>query len=387
MKRTVRALAAAVLSLACVIGVAAPAHAQSGDPIGSFDATSVRLSYVFYYGLSTWQISGWAADPDAPGQAIDVHVYLDGERYGVIHTGGNRPDVPAVFPFAGDNSGWTAIVNASAGAPHTVCVYAINVGDGTENTTLGCTDIPQSGPNPGDPRGHLDEVGVTSGLVRFRGWAGDPDGDAVDPSEVRPFIDGQPYASLRATGPRPDVHAVFPELGNAGGFDDEIAVLPGLHIYCLDVGNSGSTGADNPSLGCDLIEVPPGDARGSWDATTIEPVHPDGRFGSTTYEGWAWDPGAHPATVRMRDVWTGFTSAFLRTQSVSDYQTGEPRPDVQQAFPGAPPDTGWKISFPDEGIYTARTPTDVYRCFYVVTSAEEQLISCAPLTTRTVDAG
>ena len=388
-----RVLLVVLLAVGCLVGVASPAHADGGDPIGTFEATSVRLSGVFYYGLSTWQIAGWAADPDAPGQVLSLHVYVDGQKYADdVHTGDSRPDVAAAVPFAGPNAGWSRIVTATTGAPHTVCVYAINVGAGTENTTLGCKDIPEFGPNPGDPRGVLEEATPTPGLVRFSGWAGDPDGDATDPPVVRPFIDGQPYLSLRATLPRPDVRAANPDLGNAAAFNDVIAVLPGPHIYCVDVGNDGHNGANNTSLGCGLIVVPdrepsgpdPGGFEGSWDSYTFENVHPDGTHGSTTCEGWAWSPGTPPpATVRMRDVWTGFTVGFVRWQSVGDYTTDQPRPDVQQVFPDAPPDTGWKVSFSYEGITTARTPTDLYRCFYVVQGANERLLGCSPLVTRT----
>ena len=386
MKR--RLLIAVVLACTIVVAPAAlPAHATAGDPIGYFDSASVRLSGVFFYGLSVWEIYGWAADVDAPGASRDVHVYIDGQPQYVVHTDQPRPDVAAVYPFAGGNSGWQAGIVAASNQPHTVCTYAMNVGAGTENTTLGCIDIPAQGPEPGDPSGHLEAVTDTAGSMRFQGWAGDPDPDVTDPSDVRPFIDGQPYFSVHSTLPRPDVRAAFPALANAGGFDQTIAIPPGRHLYCVDVGNAGRTGGNNPSLGCGVVDVPgpdpvgPDNGGGSWDATVY--TSSTAEHGPTvTYEGWAWDPTSDgPATVRVRDVVNGFVTGFLDTQSVDDYQTSEPRPDVRAAYPDAPLNTGFKITY-DIQYYNPHTPTDVYRCFYVDQTVGERLIGCAPLTTR-----
>src|SRR4051812_18152976 len=156
---------ALTLVLTCLTVAASSARAEGGDPVGSFDSTSVRLSGVFYYGLSVWDIYGWAADPDTPAAILDVHVYIDGQKQYEIQTGEPRPDVAAVFPFAGNNSGWSTGVTAAANQPHTVCAYAINVGSGSENTTLGCVDIPAQSPTLGDPQGRLEAVTATPGLI------------------------------------------------------------------------------------------------------------------------------------------------------------------------------------------------------------------------------
>src|SRR4051812_26304397 len=338
---------ALTLVLTCLTGAASSARAEGGDPVGSFDSTSVRLSGVFYYGLSVWDIYGWAADPDTPAAILDVHVYIDGQRQYVIQTGEPRPDVRAVYPFAGDNSGWHASITATTGQPHTVCAYAMNVGSGTENTTLGCFDIPAPGPNLGDPQGRLEAVTATAGLIRFQGWAGDPDTDPALPPVVRPYIDGYPYYSVESSLPRPDVRNAFPALGNAGAFDQPIAAPPGLHLYCVDAGNSGRYGAFNTSLGCGVIDVPDRDPTnseiggGSWDSISYT-------YDSTTYGGWGWDPTTNgPATVRMRDVWNSFVTVFVNSQGVQDLATGESRPDVPAAFPDAPTNPGFEISFPN----------------------------------------
>lgn len=373
-----------VVAVGSLVGITGPAHADAGDPVGSFDSTSVRWSAVYYYGLSLWQIYGWAADPDAPGQTLDVHIYVDGQQQPVIHTGEPRPDVAAVVPFAGDNSGWSSNVVAASNQPHTVCAYAINVGAGTQNTTLGCFEIPAHGPQPGDPVGVLEAVTVAPGLVRLQGWAGDPD-PVADPSDLHPYIDGQPYEAVHPTLSRPDVHQAFPALGNAGGFDVTIAALPGPHLYCMDVDNVGGRGGTNTSLGCGGIDVPgasaPNDANGggSWDSVTNTSAPDFSGNPSTTYEGWAWDPATNgPATVRMRLIKSNnFYSGFVDAQFVTDFPTTEPRPDVQEAFPSAPLNTGFKET--EVHYFNPHTPPDYFRCFYVLEAAGERLISCVPL--------
>ena len=382
-----RLVLALLLSVGCLVAAAPSAHADGGDPVGYFDSTSIRWSAIYYYGLTDWEIFGWAADPDARGQSLDVHIYVDGQKQSVIQTGEPRPDVGAVYAFAGDNSGWSASVVAASNQPHTVCAYAINVGSGTENTTLGCFDIPAQGPQPGDPVGNLEAVTVTPGLVRLEGWAGDPDPGVTDPSDLHPYLDGQPYEAVHATHSRPDVHDALPVLGNAGGFDATIAVLPGRHLYCVDVGNLGGRGGTNTSLGCGVIDVPdaypPNSANGggSWDSATYTSATGSGNP-STTYEGWAWDPGANEgATVRMRDItMNNFYTGFVNTQVVTDFPTTEPRPDVQAVYPAAPLNTGF--GFTEVHYFNPHTPGDLFRCLYVLESAGERLISCAPIETH-----
>src|SRR3954451_9953655 len=265
-KRMVAALVAWLLGMVGVMVPAHPAVADTGDPVGAFDALSVRFAFPFALQNTPSYVWGWAADPDAPGQQVQGHIYIDGVQPDqnfnsdrgawaepTTVTGNPRPDVASVYPSAGDNSGWSTPVYVFDGQPHTVCAYAINQGNGTQNTTLGCAQIPAAGTtNLGDPQGFLDSVDVTPGGVRFRGWAGDPDPDASPTTPVRVFQDGQPLLQITPSVDRPDVHAVFPGYANARGFDATAPTFPGLHIYCVDVGNSGSFGSMNTSLGCAL---------------------------------------------------------------------------------------------------------------------------------------
>ena len=388
------ALVAAGLGLlglvASISAVATPARADAGDPIGAFDSISLRLPFAESPNSATWLIRGWAADPDADGAPISVHIYVDGVQAdlrgrgpqapgvdadyatGTGSPGDERPDVAAVYPFAGDRAGWQSIVRIGDLRPHTVCTYAINIGSGSNNTTLGCQVLPPLGSttNLGDPQGHLDAVSVGPGSIRVQGWAGDPDPNADTPQPLMVYLDGGPYVNANASLDRPDVRAAFPALTNAGGFDETLPVVPGFHILCVDAGNTGDYGTRNTSLGCGL-QVVPGAA-----AQTDDSVH--GAFDGFAADeqnnafavGWAWDPtssGPYPVLVREIERQPvlrapGVTGEVLVTTG----RTGQPRPDVQSSFPDAPPDTGFDIQLPAQG----------FACAYVPHAGAEELLGC-----------
>ena len=362
--------------LVCVaIGIVAgpsPARADAGDPVGAFDSISVRLGFNSLQPQapgSPWLIEGWAADPDAPDQPIDVHVYIDGQAVAVVRTGRPRPDVDAAVPFAGPNAGWALFVDAGDGAPHTVCTYAINAGAGTGNTTLGCRNYPIPGTSIADPQGSVDAITVTPGLVRFQGWAGD--GDAPGPTPVRLIADGEAFDSFTPTIPRDDVRVASPGLQNAAGFDATLPMLPGTHLYCLIAGNDGPNGFNNTTLRCGRLDVPDvqapanDEARGAFDALTLD-------YPNAQAHGWAWKPGASaPYAVRLRTLESRFD--YFNRGMVYDGATNEPRPDVQQVYPQAPSDTGYTISVDNGGS----VPRSIhYFCMYVLDGAAERLLGC-----------
>ena len=113
--------AGANVSLGCRV-VSMP----TGSPIGSLD--------VMFGGKGTVSAGGWTADPDTAAP-IAVHLYVDSVGSAVT-ANLNRPDVGAYFPAWGPLHGWATTVNATPGV-HTVCAYAINVGNGS-NVALGC---------------------------------------------------------------------------------------------------------------------------------------------------------------------------------------------------------------------------------------------------------
>jgi hypothetical protein len=109
--------------------VSMPAAAY--DPTGAMDPVGVAPGEL--------TVQGWAFDPEVPTTPIRVHVYVDGRGISLA-ADLPRPDVASAYPEAGAAHGYRTTVPVTSGS-HTVCAYAINVGAGTGNPTLGCQTV------------------------------------------------------------------------------------------------------------------------------------------------------------------------------------------------------------------------------------------------------
>jgi len=107
--------------------------ATSHDPFGAVDSvTSTRIGTAVAV-----NVKGWAIDPDTD-ESVSVHIYIDGVSS--AHTANAARDLSASFPGFSGFHGYDRNIAVTAGT-HTVCVYAINQGSGTNNTTLGCRTL------------------------------------------------------------------------------------------------------------------------------------------------------------------------------------------------------------------------------------------------------
>jgi hypothetical protein len=97
------------------------------NPVGELTAVTAAAGTV--------SVSGWAIDPDDEAATVDVHVYVDGGAGGFAAISADQVGAVADGPHFYDLS-----FPLPAG-PHTVCTYAINIGAGTTNTTLGCRSV------------------------------------------------------------------------------------------------------------------------------------------------------------------------------------------------------------------------------------------------------
>jgi hypothetical protein len=346
--------------------IGTPVGAATGQaPVGAFD--SVGLSFD-----PTARVSGWAADPSAPGQSVEIRLYVDGSYVGVTHTGLSRPDVARTLPWAGPKSGWRADVPLILNG--LLCAYAINLGAGA-NTTLGCRRLGGYGPDAHSPIGAVDRVVVTPGLVRITGWAGDPDDRNRDRSvRVQLLLDyGSAIISL-ANRPRPDVRAVT-GLNAMTGFDLTMAVMPGPHDFCVVAENTG-VGVWFPTIGCSHRTVP-----GVQPPAAHEPhgsLETRGEtFGTDNWyaRGWAYDPdSAGPVTVLVRSFGYGIVDRPDVRATSRRLTTGDLRPDVQDGEPAAGPAAGFVgyLGTTDEGQLT-------YSCAYVTNlgPGKNRFIGCS----------
>jgi hypothetical protein len=350
----VLAVLCGLMGLVAVAGSAGAAGTHA--PVGAFDGITARFGNPAENAPDVLQLSGWAADQDAPGQLTVVHIYVDGQSFQEVWTGSARPDVASAHPWAGPNQGWTTTISLRTFPNNGVlCAYAIDLPGGGPSTLLGCHDL--SKPSPKDPIGSFDAAYAAPGQIHLLGWAGDPDGRSITRLRVfydgaRPYVSEMPVLEPSADRARPDVKAAFPKLSSTTGFDLTLPITPGVHTICIEGQNTGPSGLHNLDLGCVHGTIPgspppgPHDPRGSLDGvtpTSFSECSAPCRWNAT---GWAYDPDTGgPVHVRVRAVavndldtrnYPGNTVA-----NVVRLSTGVYRPDVQKVVPAAGPTAGF----------------------------------------------
>ena len=257
----------------------------------------------------TVSVRGWAIDADTP-DPIRVHLYVDGNLTTAPIAGGSRHDIEMAYPGMGPELGFSTALTLADGT-HSVCAYAINVGLGTSNPSIGCKSVSVRH----SPLGHADTLRLAPGSLISSGWAFDPDSAAV--VHVALTVDGHALSTLSASGARPDVGLRHPAYGNDRGYAgtaDLAAVPAGSHAFCALAINVDA-GA-NTSLGCTtgIIRHSP---FGSFDSLTRTP---DG----LAVKGWAIEPDvAGPATV----------TGTLDGVAVPALQAGLDRADIGRLHP------------------------------------------------------
>jgi hypothetical protein len=278
------------------------------DPFGSLDTATVQLNSA--------TLTGWAADPDQPTTSLAVHAYVGGPD-GVGTWGGAftanavRTDVGAVYPGYGNKHGYQVTVTVPSGTTP-VCLYAINVGSGS-NSLLGCRSV--STPT-GPVTGNLEVASLANGQVSLKGWALDPDTAASIAAHV--YVNGTWYGAYTADAVRSDVGTAYPGYGAKHGIAISGVKVPvGTNDVCV-WGIDSSGGQANALIGCKTLSSASGPPRGSLDATSVG-------LGSLSVSGWALDPDTpNPIDVHVYvdGVWRGAVTANAT------------RNDVAAAFPG-----------------------------------------------------
>ncbi|MEO3938671.1 hypothetical protein V3N99_18220 [Dermatophilaceae bacterium Soc4.6] len=233
-----------------VVGANPPAPDQ--NPVLSWDggglvATPAGVRY---------SVSGWAFDPSAPQDAVNVDVYdhrPDGSVSGVrLTTGGARADVSAAYPGTRVGTGYSTVMAPTPGR-HSFCLYVINIGAGAHRS-IGCrtVDIPS-------PMGHLDGASASGGQVHVSGWAVDPTNPtALMTVHVYVFAPNGSHTltALTTGGARSDVARTFawsgPLTGYLGGVPTAGSGASNVCVYGIAVQQP----AHNPLLGCTTVAVP-----------------------------------------------------------------------------------------------------------------------------------
>lgn len=202
----------------------------------AFASAAVPSGHLDYAGSDA--IFGWAYDADAPGSAVEVHIYVDGVPTVSVMANQDRQDLVAAGVAPTPNHGFGWVPEGIGAGTHVIEAYAINIGGGA-NPLLGSRTITTGSQLP---RGTLDFA--TPGLVS--GWAYDADAGEA-PVEVHIYIDGVHRGTVLANDERGDLVPAGAATDPWHGFTWNPPVLPpGEHTVSAWAINAG--GGGNPEL-------------------------------------------------------------------------------------------------------------------------------------------
>ncbi len=124
-----------------VEGATAGASASADNPKGRLELAESPLP-------GQLRVSGWAFDPNAPGQPLSIRVYVGGKpgkRGALLHelgpvAAGSRPDIALTHRVSGGIGGFdTSFLTLKTGRER-LCAYAVDVGPGSDKR-LGCRTV------------------------------------------------------------------------------------------------------------------------------------------------------------------------------------------------------------------------------------------------------
>jgi len=185
------------------------------------------------------RLQGWTGDPDPSAfRSLHARLYQDGTVLAGFESNHPRPDVQDVFPDLQDVGGFDESIPVRPGL-HIFCIDIDNVGNGSANTSLGCSlvEVPDvEAPAADDAQGAWDSMdfdGSQPAHFTLTGWAWDPKAAPLAHVRVRSLLEspfgGGPVATVNdvATGnPRPDVQQVFPDAPADTGWSFDYVLPP-----------------------------------------------------------------------------------------------------------------------------------------------------------------
>jgi hypothetical protein len=142
------------------------------------------------------------------------------------------------------------------------------------------------------PFGNVESIRGGTGQVSVSGWSIDPDLGAAAYVDV---VVDDITRTIRASGSRPDVGAVYPAYGPAHGFETTIpGVSAGTHQVCVRLLNPGPGPDGRLSCAAVAVGVPTtGPPVGAYQSVHAGP-------GVISVSGWALDPdSSSPLTVQV----------------------------------------------------------------------------------------
>lgn len=181
-----------------------------------------------------------------------------------------------------------------------------------------------------NPVATLDSVNANTEKIRLTGWAFDP--DTKNPIEVHVYVDNVGTA-FKADGNRPDVAAVYGDIGNKHGFDVSVPVTSsGNKNVCIHAINTGP--GSNVLIKCTTVNVPVKTQTGKSGSPVGFLDNVKGGVGSVTVEGWALDPDTFGA-IDVHIYIDGYAQAHV---------ANSPRKDIAAAYPGYGANHGYSLN-------------------------------------------
>jgi hypothetical protein len=172
--------------------------------------------------------------------------------------------------------------------------------------------------------GNFEGVGVTPNGVIAVGWAAVSSGGVATIALV---TDGGDVVRSPADQFRPDVGAVYPELGPYRGFSGLRGMTVGRHLVCAW---AESPGLESALLGCRLFDNPPNEPIGHVDS--VAPT-----YGGVRVSGWMLDRhSSDPITTRI----------YVDGRYGGDWRADRDRPDIAAVFPAYGPSHGFVVDVP-----------------------------------------
>ncbi|MCR8670424.1 hypothetical protein [Agrococcus sp. HG114] len=295
-----------------------PRNPLAGDPSPFGALQSLQV------GPSTARLQGFAIDPSAGTEPVELHLYVDGRWGGAFRADRTRADIGAAYPQFGSQHAFDFEIMIDK-ARFQLCLYAIDIGPG-ENTTLSCQTVERPS---GSPIGTIDSAVADGRTAVVAGWAIDPDTAAS--IDIHAYVNGAWGGSYRADASRPDVGAAYYGYGARHGMALRIPIPVGTSTVCLFGINQG-VGA-NAQLGCREVSNASGPPIGNLETATAAP-------GTMSVGGWALDPDAAEA-IDVRITVDGAVAATVRADGT--------RNDVARSYPGYSAERGFSAQFAASG--------------------------------------
>ncbi|PZE84965.1 hypothetical protein [Curtobacterium sp. MCBD17_032] len=292
------------------------------SPVGSLDAVTG--------GAGTVTVRGWTADPDTT-DPIRAHVYLDGKGKASIPADRVRADLAPSLGADNTAHAFQTTLTGIAAGKHTVCVYGINVGAGS-NTMLECRDVTVAAATTANtmPAGNLETVTGGAASIAVGGWVLDRDSSTATAYKVQ--VDGVGAISATTDKVRTDVAAAHPGASATVGFSRTITnVTAGtrtVSLWTQDKPGTRWVEVAEKSVSVTAAATANKPLRGSFDSAT-------GGVGTVAVRGWAIDPDT-TAPVKYKVHLDGVGAAARSADAV--------RADVEKAHPGWGSDVGLAVT-------------------------------------------